>query len=221
MIEPQTLEKRMIGLLLIAMVVIGFNMYQIIMARAEMHTPRNIEPQEATGMSQDLPKATTPDLSGPDVMPHGTPDIYGKELGISYDDISASNPKKADATINSLGLFDQKITLTGKGLERYIAIASQMSCEYCCGAESLIFKNGQAACGCAHSFAMRGLAKYLITNHGNEYTDEQILEELGKWKTLFFPGKLTAKATVLQDNGIALTYTNLASNKYRGIENKA
>ena len=66
---------------------------------------------------------------------------------------------------------------------------------------------------------MRGLAKYLIKNHGAELSNDQILEELGKWKTLFFPSKLMQKAAVLQSQGIELSYINLASNKYRGIEN--
>ena len=129
--------------------------------------------------------------------------------------------KKADATINKLGLLDKKLSVKGADKERYIKITSQISCEYCCGVESIIFENGEAACGCNHSFAMRGLAKYLILNHGSEFTDDQILEELGKWKTLFFPTQMTKKAAVLQSKGIELNYINLASNKYRGAEQGA
>ena len=103
-------------------------------------------------------------------------------------------------------------------MQRYIDIGLQISCEYCCGADSIIFSNGKAACGCAHSYAMRGLAKYLIKNHGTEFTDDEILEELGKWKVLFFPGIHETKAAVLKSKGIELNYINLASNKYRGIE---
>ncbi len=152
------------------------------------------------------------------VIPTGVPAIYGEELQIAYDDISASNQQKADATINKLAKFDTSITLTGDKLERYITIASSISCEYCCGAKALIFSNGQAACGCAHSYAMRGLGKYLLQNHADEYTDLQILEELGKWKVLFFPDIHMQKAQILQQQGIELNYVNLASNKYRGIE---
>ena len=65
---------------------------------------------------------------------------------------------------------------------------------------------------------MRGLAKYLIKYHGTEFSDEQILEELGKWKVLFFPGVHQQKAAVLKSQGIELNYINLASNKYRGAE---
>ena len=156
------------------------------------------------------------------VIPVGVPSIYGAELGISFDDVSASNPQKADETIGVMAQIDVNTALTGADLERYInalyVIENGMSCEYCCGARSIIFENGEAACGCAHSYAMRGLAKYLITEHGDEYTDSEILEEVGKWKVLFFPGQLTAKAGILAEQGIEVNYLTLTSNQYRGIE---
>lgn len=164
-------------------------------------------------------------VSSIDVTPKGVPAVYGAELGISYDDVSVSNTQKADATIQKLAAYDTSIELDAQQLERYVQIAGQISCEYCCGSDSIIFttdigqyKKGDAACGCAHSYAMRGLAKYLVTKHGSEFSDDQILEELGKWKTLFFPDILAQKAAVLQQNGVELNYINLASNKYRGIE---
>ena len=154
-------------------------------------------------------------------LPKGIPAIYGAELGVSFDDVSAKNPQKADETIKKLGILDQQITLTGADLERYKTIALQISCEYCCGAPSIIFENGDPACGCAHSYAMRGLAKYLITKHASEYSDDQILEEMSKWKTLFFPDVMAQKAGVMAQKGIEFNYINLASNKYRGLENEA
>ena len=87
--------------------------------------------------------------------------------------------------------------------------------------EIVIFENGERACGCAHSYAMRGLAKYLLVNHP-EMSDYEILNELGKWKVLFFPGIHEKKAQVLKANGIdTADYVNLASNLYRGAENQA
>lgn len=157
-------------------------------------------------------------VSASEIIPTGIPKVYGKELGVSYDDISPNDPRKADATIGVLANLDTSIELTGADLQRYINIGLQISCEYCCGADSIIFSNGQAACGCAHSYAMRGLAKYLIKNHNSEFSDDEILEELGKWKVLFFPGIHETKAAVLKSKGIELNYINLASNKYRGIE---
>ncbi len=165
---------------------------------------------------------------GPDVIPKGIPDVYGKELGVSFDDISPNDQSKADSTIRTLGVLDTQIQLTGDLLQRYIDAVSQISCEYCCGAKSIIFesstgkyKAGDSACGCAHSYAMRGLAKYLLKNHADEFSNDQILEELGKWKTLFFPEQITQKAQILKERGIKLNYINLASNKYRGIESSS
>jgi hypothetical protein len=159
-------------------------------------------------------------ITGLAIIPEGIPAIYGQELGVSYDDVSPNNPTKADETINKLATYDNDITLDGEDLERYISIVLKISCEYCCGAPSIIFSDGSAACGCAHSYAMRGLAKYLIQNHP-EMSDDQILEELGKWKALFFPDQISLKAGILKSKGIELNYINLASNKYRGIEEGA
>ncbi len=179
-------------------------------------------PARARG-SAAVSSTTSASASFSEVAPKGVPRIYGNELGISYDDVSPNNQQKANATIAVLSAFDQEnsgkfITLTGEEEQRYIKIASQISCEYCCGAESIIFPNGQRACGCAHSYSMRGLAKYLLQNHPNDFSDDQILEELGKWKTLYFPGVLAQKAQALKAKGIEFDYINLASNKYRGIE---
>ncbi len=161
-------------------------------------------------------------VSASNIIPTGIPNVYGEELGISYNDVSPSDPKKADSTIRLLSNIDRTETLEGAELERYIDILYNLedgiSCEYCCGARSIIFEDGSAACGCAHSYAMRGLTKYLIKYHGDEVNDKEILEEVGKWKVLFFPGIHEGKAEVLNSEGIDLNYINLASNKYRGIE---
>lgn len=156
-------------------------------------------------------------VSASGIIPKGVPEVYGSEMGISYDDVSPSNPRLADATINKLRQYEN-LDLTDAQMQRYINVAGAISCEYCCGAESIIFSNGERACGCAHSFAMRGLAKYLLINHP-DMSDEQVLAEIGKWKVLFFPGIHEQKAAVLEAQGVdSSDYINLASNKYRGIE---
>ena len=156
-------------------------------------------------------------VSASEIIPKGIPAIYGSELSVSYDDVSPNNPRLADATIQKLTAYEDE-KLNGVQMERYKKIGNSIACEYCCGAESLIFSNGERACGCAHSYAMRGLAKYLLINHP-DMTDLEILNELGKWKVLFFPGIHEQKAQVLEAQGIdSSDYINLASNKYRGIE---
>ncbi|OIO81429.1 hypothetical protein AUJ84_01145 [Candidatus Pacearchaeota archaeon CG1_02_32_132] len=157
-------------------------------------------------------------VSASEIIPKGVPAVYGTELGVSYDDVLPDNPRLADATITKLAQSED-LDLTTEQMARYIKIGSAISCEYCCGAQAIIFSNGERACGCAHSYAMRGLAKYLLINHP-EMSDLDILNELGKWKVLFFPGIHEEKAQALEANGVDSTnYINLASNLYRGIEN--
>jgi len=155
-------------------------------------------------------------VSASGIIPKGMPS-YGKEIGVSYDDISPNNPALTDNAIRKLSQYEN-IELNQEQMTRYIRIGSSISCEYCCGAKAIIFSNGERACGCAHSYAMRSVAKYLLTKH-SDMTDEEILSELGKWKVLFFPGIHEQKAKVLEAKGIdPKNYINLASNLYRGIE---
>ncbi|MHA2218824.1 MAG: hypothetical protein ACXACY_23110 [Candidatus Hodarchaeales archaeon] len=133
-------------------------------------------------------------------IPSGIPGDYGQELNISFD--------KVQDAINKVRVFGptygnegQKITLTDENLKRYIDIGSQISCQYCCSAKTLVREDGKAACGCAHSIMMRGLASYLIENHP-ELSDERILEELNVWKIAYFPKQtLTAKLGEMEKAG--------------------
>lgn len=133
-------------------------------------------------------------------IPTGIPAVYGQELDISFDNVQ-------DA-INKVRLFgptygkgDKKITLTGENLKRYTNIGQQIACEYCCKATTLVRKDGVAACGCAHSIMMRGLAAYLVENHP-ELSDKQILDELKTWKITYFPKQtLTAKLGEMEKSG--------------------
>ncbi len=218
MSNQESMQKLLTGLLVATLFILGFNALRL-------SSLSDISLSAGSAASSGLSGAAVTGDTGPDFLPKGVPAIYGKELKISFDDVSASDPEKADATISRLGLLDQQITLSGADKERYITVLytlnNGISCEYCCGARAVIFANGEPACGCAHSYAMRGLTKYLITKHGAEYTDEQLLEEAGKWKALFFPGAMALKAQVLQSKGFELNFVNLASNKYRGIEQGA
>ena len=69
---------------------------------------------------------------------------------------------------------------------------------------------GDRACGCQHSYSMRGVAKYLIKNHRTEFTDQQILDEVAKWKAVFFPGPTVEKVATQQ--GLIPSQTVAASN---------
>lgn len=128
----------------------------------------------------------------------GAPKIYGPELNVSFDGVQASMDimKQFDPTYGN-----KKIILAGDALKRYIDVGLRIACEYCCGAKALIDKNGEAACGCAHSQAMRGLAAYLIKNHAQEYSNDQILRELARWKGSYFPKQMIKKVGEQMQSG--------------------
>ena len=128
------------------------------------------------------------------VFTQGKPRIYGKELGINmYPD--PRDIAGIEASISILRKFDHEtmgIELAGEKLERYkkLGYMPTIACEFCCPVKALIFPDGSRACGCAHSYAMRGLMKYLIENHGDEFTDDEILREVIRWKAIFFPKQM-------------------------------
>jgi len=126
------------------------------------------------------------------VFMQGVPEVYGAELNVSYDDVQNS--------MNIIKQFDpgygrNKPSLSAEEKKRYTDINLKISCEFCCGAAAIVFENGEASCGCAHSQAMRGLTAYLIKNHPTEYTDDQILRELAKWKSRYYPKQMVQKMT--------------------------
>lgn len=126
-----------------------------------------------------------------DMLPHGIPERYGAKLGVNFDDAA-----KAISILENFDRGPGMITLSGELQQRYIAIASQTACEFCCGATTLVFPDGKPACGCAHAAAMRGLARYLLQQYP-EMTDADILSEVNKWKAAFFPGPTAQKGVGL------------------------
>lgn len=125
------------------------------------------------------------------VISEGTPEIYGEELSVSFNQVQQAIDimEQYDPTYGK----SKKITLSGDDLQRYIDVGLRISCEYCCGVESIIRKNGEGACGCAHSQAMRGLIAYLVQNHGTEYSNDEILREIAHWKGMYFPKQMIQK----------------------------
>ena len=120
------------------------------------------------------------------VLIKGVPDVYGNELNVSFDRVQESIDamKKYDPHTNVLSKADDA---------RYMNITGRISCEFCCTVKMLTNTDGSPACECDHAKAMRGLAAYLIRNHGNEYGDDEILRELARWKGVYFPREMIAK----------------------------
>ncbi|MEK6973732.1 MAG: hypothetical protein AABW41_00585 [Nanoarchaeota archaeon] len=145
-----------------------------------------------------------------EIISKGIPEIYGKELVISYDDpVKGMNVlNQYDDLTDQTGRGSKAITLSPEKQQRYLKITNSIGCEFCCGAQTLTTKSGEPACGCAHSGAMRGLAKYLLDKHP-EMADEQILSELVKWKILFFPKDMAKQ--YLASKGISVSANDLPS----------
>lgn len=119
------------------------------------------------------------------LFPTGTPD-YGEALGVTYDD-----PVGSLSTLAGMfrGLQSEVQQSDPAAYERYAHLASSpygVSCEYCCGVGPIgASANGDSRCGCQHNPALLTVALYLSAY--TDYTDGEILQEVLKWKTLFFP----------------------------------
>ncbi|OGL66087.1 hypothetical protein A3B21_01395 [Candidatus Uhrbacteria bacterium RIFCSPLOWO2_01_FULL_47_24] len=109
------------------------------------------------------------------MIPTGTP-LYAPQ-GISFDD-----PVSALAAWQP---YEQQITLSPELQKRWENIVSQMTCDYCCGGPTrvTIITN----CGCRHAQAYRSIAKYLVRNYGDKYSDDEIIGELKRWKGAWYP----------------------------------
>ncbi|MDP3900589.1 MAG: hypothetical protein Q8Q23_05950 [bacterium] len=141
-----------------------------------------------TGAAPDNALSTDITALAQKLIARGIPPVYGAELGVSFDDAAAAIPV--------LSRFEQDSRpnkLTGDKLARYIKIGQSISCEFCCSATTMVFPDGSRACGCAHSAAMRGVAAYLLDTQGDKMSDTQILTEVSKWKSVYFPGPTIKK----------------------------
>lgn len=176
-------------------------------------------PQANSGASADQVNALAAKL-----IPKGVPVPYGQELGINFDnpveglqklanldkDMTASYGPMLQQGKITQAQYDQMTAPYKDGIgvaslddaqkARFIKIGTMISCEYCCGSKAMVTREGMPACGCAHSAAMRGLAKYLITRHP-ELNDNQVLELVKQVKALSFPKQTVEAALKAQGLG--------------------
>ena len=189
--KPLTFHEKMsYALIALVAIMVIYNQMQISQASSLMglKTPLTIK-TSSSKVSLALTGDPMKDAMAV-VIPRGTP-FYGEGIGVSFDD-----------PINSLERIAQmdpsygknKISLSGEEKQRYIQILTtpSMGCEYCCGADTAVTKEGRPTCGCKHSWAMRGLAAYLIKNYP-DMTNDEIMREIAKWKSLFFPKQMIQK----------------------------
>jgi hypothetical protein len=178
----------LVGMLFTLLVIGIFQSYQMSTMLSEIENIKTaIATKPSANYASDAASNAASNVTGSvklkqileEITPKGTPD-YGKEAGVSYDNVEESlDVLRGNATL-SLSTDEQ---------QRYEKIANTegTACRYCCGASTLAQN-----CGCSHNIALQGLVKLLIKS--TQYTDEQILQEIKKWQILFFP-----KATLQEE----------------------
>lgn len=124
------------------------------------------------------------------MLPTGTPEYSSALGGVTFDDpiTSLSYLSKWYYVIND------EVKQNPEEWQRYLKLAAAprgISCEFCCGVGPQgITADGQSRCGCQHNPALLAVTLGLI--HDTNYSDAQILREVMRWKTLFFPKNMVA-----------------------------
>ncbi len=189
--EKNTIVKLFVILLLVFN--LAFNEYLITNIATAIGSNETMGAQMGMAIKKAFPPKKLEGSAADIVVAHGVPEKYGVELNLSFDRVQES--------MNIMKQYDQSqygkglIKLNQEQLKRYAGIGLKIACEFCCTAKALTREDGSAACACGHSIAMRGLIAYLIDKHGSEYTDEQILHEIARWKGSYFPAKMVQKVT--------------------------
>jgi len=124
------------------------------------------------------------------VVPTGTPFYIlegpgaEKVKGATFDDPLTSQKVWAGLLGSRRFGTANTIQLTPEEEQRWKKLTSVFTCDFCCGGPNSVTTIGH--CGCAHSYAWQGMAKFFIKYHP-QYSDEQILGEMTKWKALWYP----------------------------------
>lgn len=208
-------EKLAILLIAIVSLIVLFNQFQITQVSSMLTTDGSATFAASGPSAGKTAGAIKLDSTGDVVndvikamIPTGLPEDYGTELGVSFDDPVAG--------IDVLARLDRAIpttALTAAEKERYIAVTSHISCEFCCSAPAVTDSSGRDLCGCAHSAAFRGLTKYLVKNHPDSWTNDEIYGELTRWKSLFYPKNMVQKGVALVNAGLELDAAALNDNQ--------
>jgi len=206
-IKKSNVDNLVLAGLLIAAALVVFNQVQLSQISSSIAMPKmsagsakvsgiDVSESSSTAMSlalvfPELKNAETEAEIAAILLPSGTPDYSAALGGISFDD-----------PINSLDYLSQWYSRINEEVkkndplvwQRYLNLAAAprgISCEYCCGVGPQgIDSQGNSRCGCQHNPALLaitlGLMKY------TDYDDAQVLREVMRWKTLFFPQNMVS-----------------------------
>lgn len=70
-------------------------------------------------------------------------------------------------------------------LDRYQRLIMTFTCNFCCGSPNSVTITGQ--CGGGHAKAARGFFRYMLSNYGDQYTDDQLVGEGFRWQAVWYP----------------------------------
>ncbi len=148
-------------------------------------------PQTVSAVFPELAGATTEDEVLSILYPTGTPSYSDAVGGITYDDPVTSMEYlaryyfvvKEDIRKNNPDVWNRYLKLA--------AAPRGISCEFCCGVGPQgIDSQGNLRCGCKHNIALQALTLSLMSQ--TDLSDAEILREVMKWKTLFFPRNMVS-----------------------------
>ncbi|MBI2173398.1 MAG: hypothetical protein HYT73_04320 [Candidatus Aenigmarchaeota archaeon] len=188
----QDKSKIVYTLLIAAFVVVAYNQFALMGISGKMVAQGQKTAETQAGQTEIKYNSLALQQAIDSVIPRGVPEGYGKELGVDYE--------KPEEALNIMAALDGDLYEDGKikfselsvdTQQRYVNMGMSVACEFCCGATTMVFSNGQPSCGCAHSAAMRGLMKYLLVN--TDMTDEQIMDEVLKVKSISFPQQMVQR----------------------------
>lgn len=127
------------------------------------------------------------------MIPTGVPEYSNALGGINFDE-----------PVNSLAYLSKWYNTINSEIkenepeiwQRYLNLAAAprgISCEFCCGVGPQgITADGANKCGCQHNPALLAITLGLMKS--TDYSDAEVLKEVMKWKTLFFPQKMVSVA---------------------------
>jgi hypothetical protein len=127
------------------------------------------------------------------MIPTGTPEYSEALGGITFDDPVNSMEYLAKWYHNSNSEIKENYP---EIWQRYLNLAAAprgISCEFCCGLNAQgITAEGRLMCGCKHQPALLAVTVGLMQN--TDYSDAEILREVMKWKTIWFPRNMIGLA---------------------------
>src|SRR3989344_4546169 len=200
--EEKTTTTILVSLLVLSALLIAFNQYQVSALTGMVDSASGGVSKGRIsfggGGTASLDKAELSQITDENdaiaiMIPTGTPEYSEALGGITFDDPVASMEYLSKWYYS---LKEEVKQQHPDVWQRYLGLAARptgISCEYCCGVGPQgITSDWELRCGCAHNPAAQAIALGLMLN--TDYSDAEVLREVMRWKTIFFPKNMVALA---------------------------